>query len=163
MSYEKIIENDTLLIKVFGIGLILTLSVAPGGLFILLVKSNLFIDLEFQKLVFTSIILSFPFTLVGFFLYLAHPKTIADLFFNNKFNLKERIWAILFSSYLWGFLSVGILYVSTKMSSNPLNHWFGTELKTVVIANYAFMLLYLMIFVSYGIKKAKASQTNISS
>ncbi|MHB8987648.1 MAG: hypothetical protein ACYC6S_02575 [Desulfobulbia bacterium] len=165
MSYDKILEDDKLLIKVFGVFLIMAFSIAPGGTLLLLERTHLFIDLEFSKLVFLCFVLSIPFSLVGFLLYLSHPNTLRDIANLETFTIKDKIWLILLSSYLWGFLSVGVMYISVRLPSwvNPMNEYFGGSTKTLYFANYTFMLIFLGFFMAVGMKRAVANRERINS
>lgn len=146
----KILENDGLLLRAFGVFLILSFFLVPGGIFLLIEKTEIYLSLDFPKLVFTSFVLSVPFNIVGFIM-------VSASFFSNKrwadLPIALVIWTVAVVSCLWGCFNVGVMYINTRLFFNPINDYFDSSFKERYVVNFIVMTLFMMLLLSKFLMK----------
>lgn len=149
----KILENDGLLFKAFGVLIVLSFWLVPGGIFLLVEKTSIYWSLEMPKLIFTCFVLSIPFNIVGFIMVSASfmsNERVSDL------PVAFAVWIVAIISCLWGCLNVGVMYVNTRLSFNPINYLFDLSFKENYVVNFIFMTSFMSIVLVKFIKNKKS-------
>lgn len=148
----KILENDGLLLKAFGVLIVLSFWLAPGAIFLLVEKTNVYFKMEFSKLVFTSFILSMPFNIVGFIM-------VSASFMSNK-NTSEmpmafNVWAVIIISCLWGCLNVGVMYINTRLPFNPTNYYLDLSYNENYVVNFVAMTTFMLFVLAKFVRRKR--------
>lgn len=148
----KILESDGLLLKSFGVLVVLSFWLAPGGIFLLVEKTPIYLQMEFAKLLFTSFVLSMPFNIVGFIMVSASflsKKTSPEM------PIAFNIWAITIISCMWGCLNVGVMYINTRLPFNPTNYFLDLSFKESYVINFIAMTAFMFLVLANFVRKNK--------
>lgn len=136
LNLQGIFKDEKLLLRMYGAYVVVALSVAPGGLLLLIERSSFFSDFEVMKLLFTCFILSVPFNILGLLMFLSPRQTILDLSTQASSRLG---WTVFIGSYVWSLLSVGVLYISVHLMPPEIARIFGNNKVSLYITSFAFL------------------------
>jgi hypothetical protein len=161
INLESILKNDELLIKIFGIFLIVTIAIVPGGLLLFIEKTELFLNLSFSKLLFLSFILSMLFAFNGILMYLS-AYILKDIKTTPQLPPKIRIFNSIVSIYIFSLITVGLLYVTVRQDGFFFffNKWFAGNAKHLYIVNYIFLSMLNVLSISISIVKVTLKENS---
>jgi hypothetical protein len=158
LDLSKILENDALFFKAISVLSVFGFSLIPGGIFLLTEKTSLFVNLEFSKLIFASFLISVPFNILGAALYFSPYRSLVQL---GQLQVQGKVLLVVVSAFVWGTLSVGVLFIFTRLPFNPVNDAFSGNFALKYVANYTIFLAFLMIMLAVNLRKLISNnQTN---
>ncbi len=163
MDWESILKNNELLWKIFGIFLIVSLFVVPGGMMLLLEKTNLFLNLSFVKMIFLSFLLSMPLIFSGMLLYVAGSIN-SDINNSNELPTSVKLFKSIIAIFIFSLMTVGFLYIAVRQDGFFFffNKWFDGNIKYLYIANYIFSIILNALTISVSIAKVAYKEKNVN-